>query len=102
MDFFNKANSNENIENYSKILRLSLKANDESIKSFNNVQFSFDVNLNYFLVCDMHLIYLFERVFYQVIKDYEPDIFLIYVPSSFRNYKNTDGKVLLTGDGNDF
>lgn len=94
-DIFNKS---QQLEEDSEILTISLKMSGESTKTQNVIEFSFDVQNNYYLVCDMHIIYLFERVFHQIMKDYNPELFFLYIPLSFQNFSNNDGKTILTGD----
>ena len=98
LDFLNSKSRNEDSKKYNKILRLGIRSNGPNFKSNNNIEFSFEVNLNYYLVCDMHLIYIFERVFFEILKDFQPDFVFLYFPYSFQNYKESDANVVLTGD----
>lgn len=81
------------------ILRISFRLQDDVMISKNNLQLG--LNLDTYVITEMHLIYLIERIYLETIKKFNPDLIMVMTSSDFTRNKSKDSCVF-SGDCNFF
>lgn len=99
IDFFREDNQHElpTNDHPDSLLKLSLRADGNLKSEVNNISFSFDCARKEYLVCDMHLIYIFERIFLEVIKDFDPEL-IVFILSSETATQMSKRGCIFSGD----
>lgn len=80
-------------------LKISFRMDQDSYVKPNDLLFGLKEMAQEFLICEMHLIYLFERVFFKVISDFGASLVMCLNNSQFTRNCRTDPQIL-NGDCN--
>jgi hypothetical protein len=86
-----------NVPSSDKILKIAFRFNEDCSVSKNNLQFGFKALSDDFLITEMPLIYIFERILLKVISDFKPSLFICLNNSEFTRNK-IDDSFILNGD----
>ena len=78
-------------------LDLSMKAYNANQMGAGLVNFNVEAEGEYIL-CEMHLVYLFQRIFLPIIEQFEPDFIIIGTNETMCSGKNSQN-VIFNGDG---
>ena len=84
---------------YDNFLRIALRKNAYNYVHKNDMQFAFYTPPTNYIICEMHLIYLFERFFFEIISDFEPTLIVCLSGSNFSRNSKSDN-FILSGDCN--
>lgn len=79
------------------ILYFSFRAHEKSSVNKNIIKIGFDLDAQEYLLFEIHMIYLFERILFQLISDFQPSlVFLIGSSNISRNHVKE--KFIFSGD----
>lgn len=82
---------------FDSFLRIALRKTAFNYAHRNDVQFAFFTPPSEMLMCDMHFIYIFERLFFEAIRRFQPTLVVCLTNSNFCRNSRKDNFVL-SGD----
>lgn len=82
---------------FDSFLRLALRNRAYNYVHRNDVQFAFFSPPADYVICEMHLIYVFERLLFSILEKFEPDLILCLASSDFSRNARSEN-FILSGD----
>lgn len=83
---------------HEETLVISFRIDQKCVISKNFIQIGFDLDEENYLLTDMHLTFIFERIVYKVLKDFDPCLVICLNDSEFTRNRVSDTFVF-SGDG---
>lgn len=82
---------------FDNFLRIAMRNKAYNYVHRNDVQFAFFSPMDDYIICEMHLIYVFERMFFKIIKNFNPDLVICLTGSDFTKNCRSEN-FILSGD----
>lgn len=82
---------------FDNFLRIALRKTAYNYVHRNDIQFAFFTPPSEYIICEMHFIYLFERLFFEAIRQFEPTLVVCVSGSNFCSNSRRDN-FILSGD----
>jgi hypothetical protein len=86
---------------FDNFLRIAMRKTAFNYVHRNDIQFAFYTPPTDYIICEMHFIYIFERLFFQLIKDFNPTLIICLAGSNFCQ-NDRKNNFVLSGDCKDF
>lgn len=78
-------------------LRIAFRKKAYNYVHRNDIQFAFYTPPANYIICEMHLIYLFERIFFEIISKFNPSLIVVLTNSNF-TLNSRENNFILSGD----